>query len=43
MKINSLPKTAVGAARLYKADFEIYDLRASDPENLQMDVYVGIQ
>ena len=43
MKINSLPKTAVGGDRLYKADFEIYDLRASDPENLQMDVYVGIK
>lgn len=43
MKINSLPKTAVGGDRLYKADFEIYDERAADPENLQMDVYVGIK
>ena len=43
MKINSLPKTAVGGDRLYKADFEIYDQRASDPENLQIDVYVGIK
>jgi predicted transcriptional regulator YdeE len=43
MKINSLPKTAVGGDRLYKADFEIYDERATDPENLQMDVYVGIK
>jgi CubicO group peptidase (beta-lactamase class C family)/predicted transcriptional regulator YdeE len=42
MKINSLPKTAVGASRQYKADFEIYDERATDPENLQMDVYIGI-
>ena len=43
MKINSLPKTAVGGDRQYKADFEIYDQRARDPESLQMDVYVGIK
>ena len=43
MKINSLPKTAVGGDRQYKSDFEIYDQRATDPENLQMDVYVGIK
>lgn len=43
MKINSLPRTAVGGNRQYKADFEIYDERATDPENLQMDVYVGIK
>ena len=43
MKIDSLPGTAVGGNRLYKADFEIYDERASDPENLQIDVYVGIK
>jgi len=43
MKINSLPKNAVGGNRLYKADFEIYDERAIDPGNLQMDVYIGIK
>ncbi|HTT24308.1 MAG TPA: GyrI-like domain-containing protein [Candidatus Sulfotelmatobacter sp.] len=43
MKINSLPKNATGGDRLYKADFEIYDQRATDPGNLQMDVYVGIK
>jgi predicted transcriptional regulator YdeE len=43
MKINSLPKTAVGADRAYRADFEIYDQRAVDPQNLQMDVYIGIR
>lgn len=42
MKINSLPKTAVGGDRVYRADFEIYDERATDPQNLQMDAYVGI-
>jgi predicted transcriptional regulator YdeE len=43
MKINSLPKTAVGGDRLYHADYEIYDDRAADPGNLQVDVYVGIK
>jgi predicted transcriptional regulator YdeE len=43
MKINSLPKSATGGDRLYRADFEIYDERAADPQNLQVDVYVGIR
>lgn len=43
MKINSLPKTAVGGDRQYKADFEIYDERARDPQDLQMDIYIGIK
>ena len=43
MKINSLPKTAVGADRQYKADFEVYDERATNPENLQVDIYIGIK
>lgn len=43
MKINSLPRGAVGTDRVYRADFEIYDERAMDPQKLQMDVYVGIR
>jgi predicted transcriptional regulator YdeE len=43
MKVNSLPKTATGGNRTYRADFEIYDERAADPQNLQVDVYVGIR
>ena len=43
MKINSLPPSAVGADRTYRADYEIYDERAKDPQNLQVDVYVGIR
>jgi predicted transcriptional regulator YdeE len=42
-RINSLPKTTVGGDRRYAADFEIYDERAADPQNSQVDVYVGIQ
>jgi predicted transcriptional regulator YdeE len=43
MKINSLPKSAVGGDRVYRADFEIYDERATDPQNLQADIYIGIK
>jgi predicted transcriptional regulator YdeE len=43
MRINSLPKSAVGADRTYRADYETYDERARDPQNLQVDVYVGIK
>ena len=43
MKINTLPAGAVGADRVYRADYEIYDERARDPQNSQVDVYVGIR
>ena len=39
VKINSL---AVGGDRAYRADYEIYDERTTDPANSQVDVYVGI-
>jgi predicted transcriptional regulator YdeE len=42
-KINSLPQSAVGGDRVYRADYEIYDERAADPLNSQVDVYVGIK
>ena len=43
MRINSLPESAMGGNRTYRADYEIYDERARDPQNLQADVYVGIK
>ena len=43
MRINSLSKSAVGGDRVYGADFEIYDDRAADPQNMVVDVYVGIK
>jgi predicted transcriptional regulator YdeE len=43
VKINSLPKSAVGGDRVYQSDFEVYDQRAIDPQNSQVDVYVGIK
>jgi len=42
-KINSLPQSATGGDRAYQADYEVYDERARDPQNLQADVYVGIR
>jgi predicted transcriptional regulator YdeE len=27
--------------RAYQADFEIYDQRSQDPQNAQVDIYVG--
>jgi predicted transcriptional regulator YdeE len=43
MRINSLPPSAPGVNRVYRADFEVYDERAADPQNIQMDVYVGVK
>ena len=43
MRINSLPKSALDGDRTYRADYEIYDERARDPQNLQADIYVGIK
>jgi predicted transcriptional regulator YdeE len=29
--------------RTYKADFEVYDQRSRDPQNAQLDIYVGMK
>lgn len=33
----------LGGSRAYRADFEVYDQRAVDPQNSQVDVYVGVE
>ncbi len=33
----------LGGTRAFKTDYEIYDQRAADPENAQIDVYVGLR
>jgi cytochrome c biogenesis protein CcmG, thiol:disulfide interchange protein DsbE len=43
IRINSLLKSAAGGDRVYRADYEIYDERAKDPQNLQADLYVEIR
>ena len=39
----ALPKSAPGGSRAYQADFELYGQRAADPQNSEVDVYVGIK
>lgn len=36
-------ETNLGGKRLFKADFEVYDERAGDPQNTVLDIYIGIQ
>jgi len=30
-------------SRAYKADFEVYDQRSQDPQNAQVDIYIGLK
>jgi predicted transcriptional regulator YdeE len=36
-------KAQLGGNRSYKADFEVYDQRSRDPQDSQVDIYVGIK
>ncbi len=42
-RIYTAPKSSPGGNRAYRADFEVYDQRAADPQNAQVDIYVGIK
>lgn len=42
MRIWKTPKGQPGGDRAYQTDFELYDRRAADPNNSEVDVYVGI-
>ena len=33
----------LGGARAYKADFELYDQRSQDPQDSQVDLYLGLK
>lgn len=39
----SMSNAELGGARSYQADFEVYDQRASDPQNTVVDIYIGIK
>lgn len=41
-KIWAMTEGDLGGKRSYKTDFEIYDERASDHQNIVMDIYIGI-
>jgi predicted transcriptional regulator YdeE len=42
-KIWSTPASEIGGERAFLADFEIYDERATDPQNAVVEVWVGIK
>jgi predicted transcriptional regulator YdeE len=42
-RIWSVPKTAPGGDRAFQTDFEVYDQRAANPRDAQVDVYIGIR
>jgi len=42
-RIWSTVKSELGGDRAYVADFEVYDQRAANPRDAQVDVYVGIR
>jgi predicted transcriptional regulator YdeE len=42
-RIWSMSPKELGGRRAFKTDFEIYDQRASDPENAQIEVYIGLR
>lgn len=42
-RIWELPKSVPGGDRLYQSDFELYDERAADPKNTEMDIFIRIR
>jgi predicted transcriptional regulator YdeE len=42
-RIWSMSASELGGKRAFQTDYEIYDQRATDPENGQVDVYVGLR
>jgi predicted transcriptional regulator YdeE len=42
-RICSMPVVELGGIRSFRADYEIYDQRAADPEKAQIEVYVGLR
>jgi len=42
-RIWSMSEKELGGKRAFRSDYEIYDQRSADPENAQIDVYVGLR
>jgi predicted transcriptional regulator YdeE len=42
-KVWSSSPQQLGGERAYHTDFEVYDERASDPQNAQVDIYIGLK
>lgn len=42
-EIRRMPPEKLGGKKAYKTDFEIYDERAADHQNIILDIYVGVE
>ena len=42
-RIWSMSEEELGGERAFLCDYEIYDQRSADPENAQIDVYIGLR
>jgi predicted transcriptional regulator YdeE len=42
-EIWSYYQSPTNGQRAYRADFELYDQRAADPNNAQVDIYIGVK
>ncbi|HXC94680.1 MAG TPA: GyrI-like domain-containing protein [Edaphobacter sp.] len=42
-RIWSMSEEELGGKRAFQTDYEIYDQRSADPENAQIDVYIGLR
>jgi len=42
-RIWSMSREVLGGERAYKADYEVYDQRATDPQNAQLEIRVGLR
>jgi predicted transcriptional regulator YdeE len=42
-RIWALSPSQLGGSRAFQVDYEIYDQRAADPENAQIEVHVGLR
>lgn len=43
LEILQMSPKELGGERAYRADFEVYDERASDHNNIVLDIYIGIK
>ena len=43
MRIWAYYQSPANGQRAYRADFELYDERAADPSNAQVDIYIGLK
>lgn len=43
LQIWQMPPQMLGGKRRFHSDFEIYDERAADHENIVMDIYIGLE